>query len=127
VINKLDAGRRPAVDVDLNGYKFRSTIGVMAERSLISVSAAIRKDTGLVAGDPINVTLTLNHTAREVSIPEDFATVMRRNVGTEEFFSALSNSIQRYHIDQITSAKTNETRQRRIDKAIGLFRAGKKR
>ena len=127
VINKLDAGRRPAVDVDLNGYKFRSTIGVMAERSLISVSAAIRKDTGLVAGDPINVTITVNDTAREVSIPEDFATVMRRNVGTEEFFAALSNSIQRYHIDQITSAKTNETRQRRIDKAIGLFLAGKKR
>ncbi len=127
VINELDAGKRPAVDVDLNGYKFRSTIGVMAGRSLISVSAAIRKDTGLAAGDPINVTLTLNDTSREVSIPEDFATAMRRNAGTEEFFAALSNSLQRYHIDQITSAKTDETRQRRIDKAIGRFLEGKKR
>jgi len=127
VINELDAGKRPAVDVDLNGYKFRSTIGVMAGRSLISVSAAIRKDTGLAAGDPINVTLTPNDASREVSIPEDFATAMRRSAGTDEFFAALSNSLQRYHIDQITSAKTDETRQRRIDKAIGLFLEGKKR
>mgnify|MGYP000420098998 CR=1 FL=1 len=127
VINELDAGKRPAVDVDLNGYKFRSTIGVMAGRSLISVSAAIRKDTGLAAGDPINVTLTPNDTSREVSIPEDFATAMRGNAGTERFFAALPNSLQRYHIDQIVSAKTDETRQRRIDKAIGLFLEGKKR
>jgi len=127
VIDELDAGMRPAVDVDLNGYKFRSTIGVMAGLSLISVSAAIRKDTGLAAGDLITVTLTLNDTPREVSIPEDFAMAMRTSAGTEEFFAALSNSLQRYHIDQITSAKSDETRQRRIDKAIELFLEGKKR
>jgi hypothetical protein len=39
----------------------------------------------------------------------------------------LSNSLQRYHIDSITSAKSADTRQRRIDKAIALFRAGKQR
>lgn len=127
VINELDAGKRPAVDVDLNGYRFRSTIGVMAGQSLVSVSAAIRNDTGLAAGDLINVTLTLNDTPREFSIPEDFATAIRRNPRTEEFFAALSNSLQRYHIDQVTSAKTDETRQRRIDKAIGLFLEGRKR
>ena len=127
VIDVLDAGKRPAVDVDLNGYKFRSTIGVMAGQSMISVSAAIRKDTGLAAGDPITVKLTPNDTPRDVSIPDDFATAMRTSAGTEAFFAALSNSLQRYHIDQITSAKTDETRQRRIDKAIGLFLEGKKR
>jgi hypothetical protein len=35
--------------------------------------------------------------------------------------------LQRYHIDSITSAKSADTRQRRIDKAIALFRAGKQR
>jgi hypothetical protein len=43
------------------------------------------------------------------------------------FFGKLSNSLQRYHIDSITSAKSADTRQRRIDKAIALFRAGKQR
>lgn len=43
------------------------------------------------------------------------------------FFAGLSNSLQRYHVDTIRSAKTPETRQRRIEKAVQLFRAGRKR
>ncbi len=126
-VDALGAGKRPPVDVEVNGYEYRSTIAVMSGKSLISMSAAVRKETGLGAGDPISVTLTLNETARDVSIPKDFALALGANLGTEEFFAGLSNSLQRYHVDQIAGAKTDETRQRRIDKAIGLFLAGKKR
>jgi uncharacterized protein YdeI (YjbR/CyaY-like superfamily) len=35
--------------------------------------------------------------------------------------------MQRYHVGNITAAKTAETRQRRIDKAVALFRAGQQR
>jgi hypothetical protein len=38
-----------------------------------------------------------------------------------------SNSLRGYHVDTITAAKSADTRQRRIDKAIALFRAGKQR
>ena len=127
VIAALDAGKRPPVDVDVNGYSYRNTVGVMKGRSLISVSAAIRKETGLAAGDPIKVTLTVNESERDVEVPPDFAEALRHNPGTKEFFAGLSNSPRRYHIDQITNAKADDTRQRRIDKAIGLFLAGKKR
>jgi uncharacterized protein YdeI (YjbR/CyaY-like superfamily) len=43
------------------------------------------------------------------------------------FFAKLSNSLQRYHVDTIAAAKSADTRQRRIDKAIDLFRAGRPR
>jgi hypothetical protein len=39
----------------------------------------------------------------------------------------VSNSLQRYHADNVTSAKTEATRQPRIEKALQLFREGKKR
>jgi uncharacterized protein YdeI (YjbR/CyaY-like superfamily) len=39
----------------------------------------------------------------------------------------LSNSMQRYHVGNITAAKSADTRQRRIDKAIALFHADKQR
>lgn len=123
----LDAGKRPPVDVEVNGYRYRSTIGSMNGRALISVSAEVRKDTGLNAGDPISVILTLNETPRTVDVPDDFASALEANEGTAEFFAGLSNSLQRHHIDLITGAKTEETRQRRIDRAIGLFLDGKKR
>jgi uncharacterized protein YdeI (YjbR/CyaY-like superfamily) len=43
------------------------------------------------------------------------------------FFATLSNSMQRYHVDNINAAKSADTRQRRIDKAVALFRDGKQR
>ena len=126
-LHQLDAGARPAVDVEVNGYRFRSTVGAMAGQSLISVSAAMRKSTGLAAGDPIHVMLTLNETPREIEIPADLAEAFAANPGTEKFFESLSNSLQRYHLDNIAGAKTDETRMKRIDKAITLFLAEKKR
>jgi hypothetical protein len=35
--------------------------------------------------------------------------------------------MQRFHVENITAAKNADTRQRRIDKAIALFLAGKQR
>lgn len=91
----LGSGKRPAVDVDLNGYHYRSTVAAMNGQSLISVSAAIRKETGLQGGAPISVTLTLNQSARAVEPPADFSAALRANPGTEAFFAALANSLQR--------------------------------
>jgi Domain of unknown function (DUF1905) len=51
-IERLGAGRRPAVVVNVNGYEYRSTVAVMGGRHMISVSAAVRKETGLKGGDP---------------------------------------------------------------------------
>lgn len=126
-LDALGAGKRPPVDVEVNGHRFRTTIGAMKGQSLISVSAALRRETGLSAGDALRVTLTLNTSEREVDVPDDLSDALRANPGTEELFAGLSNSLRRYHVDQITGAKTAETRQRRIDKAIALFLAGKKR
>jgi hypothetical protein len=127
MIEALGAGKRPPVDVQLNSYGYRTTVGSMKGQSMISVSAAIRAKAGLAAGDPVSVTLTVNDSARDVTIPDDFAAALRDNAGTATFFAGLSNSLQRYHIDQITSAKTEDTRQRRIDTIIKLFLDGKKR
>jgi uncharacterized protein YdeI (YjbR/CyaY-like superfamily) len=99
----------------------------MNGKPMISVSAAVRTATGLKGGDPVHVTLTVADTPREVAIPEDFAAALAADEQAGAFFGKLSNSLQRYHIDSITSAKSADTRQRRIDKAIALFRAGKQR
>jgi uncharacterized protein DUF1905/bacteriocin resistance YdeI/OmpD-like protein len=127
VIECLGAGRRPAVVVNVNGYEYRSTVAVMGGKHMISISAAIRKQTGLNGGDPIHVTLTLADTPREVGLPGDFAAALSVDPVGGAFFARLSNSLQRYHVGTINGAKTAETRQRRIDKAISLFREGKKR
>lgn len=127
LIERLGAGRRPAVAVNLNGYEYRNTVGVMGGKHMVSISAAVRKATGLKGGDPISVRLTVADTPRQVDIPDDLARALSAEPDVAAFFAKLSNSLQRYHVDNINGAKAAETRQRRIDKAISLFRQGKQR
>ena len=127
IMEQLAAGRRPAVVVRVNGYEYRNTVGVMGGRSLISVSAAVRKETGLKGGDPIKVELTVADGPREVVVPADFAAALAKDKAAGAFFAKLSNSLQRYHVDNINSAKSDETRRRRVDKAVALFRERKQR
>jgi hypothetical protein len=127
LITELGAGQRPSVMVDVNGYTYRSTVGVMGGKHMVSVSAAVRKETGLRGNDPIRVRLSLAEGPRPVDVPDDLEAALAANADARAFFDTLSNSLQRFHIDNINGAKTPDTRQRRIDKAISLFLDGKKR
>jgi hypothetical protein len=127
VIERLGHGKRPPVLVNVNDYEYRSTVAVMGGRYMIGVSAAVRAATGLKGGDPIRVTLTVADRPREVDVPTDFAAALDAQEPARRFFDKLSNSLQRYHLDNINAAKAPETRQRRIDKAVGLFLEGKQR
>ena len=127
VLEQLGAGKRPTVVVDVNGYGFECTIGSMGGKQMIAFSAARRKETGLAGGDSIRVKLSLAEGPRAIEVPADFRKALRAAKGSEVFFAGLSNSLQRYHVDQIEGAKTEETRRRSIDKAVALFAAGKAR
>jgi hypothetical protein len=115
------------VVVDLDGYTYRSTVGVMGATHMVSVSAAVRRATGLRGGDPVRVTLTVADEPRPVEVPDDLEAALVANEPARVFFGSLSNSLQRFHIDNINGAKTPETRQRRIDRSVALFLEGKKR
>ena len=45
VIDQPAAGKRPPVLVNVNGYEYRNTVGVMGGKHIISPSAAVGKDT----------------------------------------------------------------------------------
>ena len=93
----------------------------------VGVNAGVRAATGLAAGDAVRVTLTVATTPREVDVPSDFAQALASDREAEIFFSSLSNSLQRYHVDNVNGAKTSGTRERRIERALALFRDGKQR
>ena len=126
VLEQLGAGKRPAVMVEVNGYAYQTTAGVMGDKTLVPVNAAIRKETGLKGGDAITVTLRLATEKKAVEVPEDFAAAMAA-AGVRSFFDSLSNSVQRFHIDTVNGAKAADTRARRVEKAVATFKAGKPR
>ncbi len=127
VIEQLGAGQRPGVEVELNGYRYRTTVGVMSGRHLVGVSADVRTAASVQLGDAVRVTLTLAASPRTVEIPADLAAGLDAAPGAHSFFESLSNSLQRMHVDNVVGTKTPETRQRRIDKCIALFLDAKPR
>lgn len=121
-IDELGAGRKPAVVVEIRGYTYRATVGVMGGVSLIPLSSEHRSASGLAAGDEVDVTLTLDDQPRAVDTPADFAALLDGDPALRSAFDGLSNSRQRALVDPISQAKAADTRQRRIDKAIEALR-----
>jgi len=121
VVEALGGGKRPAVNVTVNGYSYRSTVAPMGGRFLIPFSSDKRTATGIVGGDSITVELTLDTAPRTVQPPADFAAALDAAPGARAGFDALSPSRQKAHVVSIEGAKTDETRQRRIGAAVATL------
>ena len=126
VIEALGGGKKPAVVVTIGSFSYRSSVAVMGGKYLISLSAERRAASGLKGGDLIQVDLQLDSTPREVTMPDDLAAALAAEPEAKAFFDRLSYSNQSRHVLSITDAKTPETRQRRVDKAMEMLRAGQK-
>jgi hypothetical protein len=124
VVAGLGSGKRPAVRVTIGGYTYRSTIAPMGGEFWIPVSAEVRENAGVVAGDEVDVDVELDTEPREVTVPQDFADALSGDVEAKRFFDGLSYSNKRRIVLGIEDAKTAETRQRRIDKALNALREG---
>jgi len=118
VIERLGAGKRPAVRVTIGGHMYRSTVAPMGGVFMLPLSAENREAAGVAAGDEVDVGIELDTEPREVSVPSDFAAALKRSPNAKKTFDALSYSRKRAHVLSIEGAKTPETRKRRIDKSI---------
>jgi hypothetical protein len=125
VVAGLGSSKRPAVRVTINGYTYRSTVAVMGGEFMLPVSAEVRENAGIAAGDEVEVAIELEAEPREVAVPADFTDALDRDADARRFFDGLSYSNKRRIVLSIEDAKTPETRQRRIDKAVGNLREGK--
>jgi hypothetical protein len=127
VVRALDAGKRPAVRVTVNGYAYRSTVAVMGGTYMIGFNADHRAATGLGGGDQVDVELELDTAPREVTVPADLAAAMDAEPAARRTFDGLSYSNKSWHVLSVEGAKTEETRQRRIAKSVAALKEGRVR
>jgi uncharacterized protein YdeI (YjbR/CyaY-like superfamily) len=59
-------------------------------------------------------------------MPPEFDARLKPDSKARRFFESLAPSCRRQYVDWVASAKRDDTRQRRIEEAIGLLRKGKK-
>jgi hypothetical protein len=125
VVEALGSGKKPPVRVTMNGFTYRSSIATVSGVFMVGVTNDFRKESGLAAGDEVDVDIEVDTEKREVVVPPDFAAALDGDPEARRFFDGLSYSNKRRFTMPIDDAKTPETRQRRIDKAVATLHEGR--
>lgn len=120
IVEKLNNGKRPPVKVTLNGYTYHSTVASMGGRFMISLSAEHRERAGLRGDGELKVRLELDTEPRTTPVPGDLKSALLQ-ARLLAVFDQLAPSRRKEFVRQVESAKSPETRQRRIAKIIESF------
>jgi uncharacterized protein YdeI (YjbR/CyaY-like superfamily) len=114
-------GRKPA-SVDANQFRrITSVEDLPSPRELV----AIVKEAATSAGTPRRK--SAKRVAKPVTVPAYLRAALRKNAKARAAFDAFPPSHKREYVDWIDSAKTEETRQRRIATALEWMASGKSR
>ena len=125
IVAGLGSTKHPKVRVVINGYTYRSSVASMGGRFMLGVSATVREGAGVASGDTVDVDIELDTEPREVVVPPNLASALKRDAEAKRVFESLSYSKKRRFVLPIEDAKTDETRQRRIAKAVESLREGR--
>ena len=118
VVAALDAGKRPPVVVNVNGYEYRSTVAPMGGKYLLPFSADRRQESGIQGGDAIDVELTLDTAPRTVDVPDDLQFALNSSATAAAAWDKLSYTHRKEHVRSVLDAKKAEARTRRISAVV---------
>ncbi|MFF5293098.1 YdeI/OmpD-associated family protein [Paractinoplanes globisporus] len=121
-VAELGGGGRPKVAVTVNGFTFRSSIAKMGGTYWLGVSGERRTAAGIEGGQVYDLDIELDTAPRVIETPEDLRAALDAEPAAGEAWQKLSYSHQRQHVEAIASAKTPETRARRVAKALEMLR-----
>lgn len=118
VIEKLGAGKRPPVTVEIRNYKYKSTVGIMAGKFLIPISNEHRKSVQVNGGEIVEINISLDTEPRTTELPKVLKDKLKINKPAQAFFETLAPSNQKKIVALIETAKTEETLNKRLEKII---------
>lgn len=117
---EIGGNRRAPLKVTINGYTYQSTATGVDGKCMVVFPTRDREASGAAAGDNITVTLELDDGYRQVNVPPELHEALKAN-GLSENFQDLTYSKRKEFARQVSEAKTDETRARRIEKVISTL------
>jgi len=122
-----EGAKRFPVVATVNGYTWRTTVTRMRGEFLLGLSRAVRQEAGVEAGDTVDVNVALDTAPREVEVPAALAKALSEDSEARATFDQLAYTHRKEYARWIDEAKRDETRQRRLAKALEMLRQGKTR
>src|SRR5438045_1829985 len=111
---------RPPVRGSVNGVPLRSRLAVYGGRAYLGLTRQVREAAGIEIGDQVEVVLARDDAPREVEVPEALAA----DPGARAAFDRLSFTDRLEYARWIGGAKREDTRTRRLERAIAMLHRG---
>ncbi len=122
-----EGAKRFPVAATINGYTWRSTVVRMRGEFMLGLSKEVRGNARVDAGDQVQVELELDLAQRTVEVPRALADALARDPEASAAYERLAYTHRKEFARWIEEAKREETRERRIAKALEMLRAGETR
>jgi uncharacterized protein YdeI (YjbR/CyaY-like superfamily) len=119
-------GRIPVCGT-INRFAYRSSIFPNGKGGHhMMVNKAMREGAKAEQGERVRVTMAVDDAPREVAVPTDLARAMKGRAAVRRFFDGLAPSCKKEYVVWIESAKREETRKGRVEKAVAMLAAGRR-
>jgi hypothetical protein len=93
-------------------------------RTYLGLRVEIRAAAGIEVGDPVEVVLEHDDAPREVAVPAALDAALDGDAAARAVYDALAFTHRREYAEWIASAKREETRERRVARALEMLHAG---
>ena len=119
-----EGAKRFPVRATVNGYTWRTSVARMRGEFLVGLNREVRTAAGVQAGDTVAAALELDTEPREVDVPDALAEALAGDEAARAAFEELAFTHRKEYARWIADAKRDETRRRRVAKALEMLRGG---
>lgn|SRR5262249_50754727 len=110
------------VNATIDGIPDRGGLFTMDKpHHMLGVPKSVRQQIGKGPGNVVKIVVWKDEAPREVEVPPEFKSLMKK-AGLLSFFEGLSFTHRKEYCRWITEAKKEETRARRLEKAIEMLK-----
>jgi hypothetical protein len=122
-----EGAKRFPVAATVNGYTWRTSVARMGGEFLVGLNREVRQGARVEAGDEVSVVLELDSEPRSVEVPAALTAALAEDPAAKAAFDAMAFTHRKEYARWIAEAKREETRDRRVQQAVEMIRAGKTR
>jgi hypothetical protein len=126
VVKVFGTRARVPVRGTINGFPFRSSLMPMGGCHGMAINKTMRDGAGIKAGDTVSVVMERDEAERTVEVPPILKKELAKSKTAQTNWKGLSFTSQKEIVVSINGAKQEETRTRRLAKAMDILKAGKK-
>ncbi|HEX3462112.1 MAG TPA: YdeI/OmpD-associated family protein [Acidimicrobiales bacterium] len=120
-----EGAKRFPVVATVNGTTWRTSVARMGGEFLLGLNREVRERADVRAGDEVDVSIELDVVPRTVEVPEALAIALAADPKAQTTFENLAFTHRKEFARWIAEAKREETRERRVQRALDMIREGK--